>query len=162
MNLASAIMRVGVGGAFVLLAGGLAAEVELSTEVQRVEVVFADDQMQTRLVDAASAAPGDELRYTITFKNASLVALDPGVITITNPIPESTVFVQGTAGGRGSRALFSTDAGLTFLPFDQLTVSTGDLARAASAADVQAIRWTYRRRLAPDAAGRIWFHVRMN
>ena len=50
------------------------------------------------------ALEGDELRYTVTFTNHTEDAVAPNSIVITNPIPESTEYVEGSAFGAGSEA----------------------------------------------------------
>ena len=155
-------IRAVAGALLTLLAGGLGAEVQLSTQVQRVAAAIEGDRLQTRLEDADLVAPGDELRFTITFRNASPVALDPGIIIITNPIPEGAAYLSGSARGRGCRIRFSVDGGRTFLTEAELALSEETAPGAASAAAVQALEWTYRRRLAPSAQGQVWFHVRMD
>lgn len=161
MKPGSAVVRAAAGVLLTLLAAGAGAEVQLSTQVQRVEAVIEDGRMQTRLVDADLVAPGDELRYAITFTNSSRVALPPGIVVITLPIPEGAAYMHGSAGGRGSRIRFSVDGGATFLPIDELTNSEDIVPHPAFAVEVQALEWTYHRRLPPGALGQVWFHVRM-
>ncbi|MEE4383647.1 MAG: hypothetical protein V2J02_16725, partial [Pseudomonadales bacterium] len=75
----------------------------LETAVEKVER-FVDEtgETRTRLVEPASVVPGDELRYTITFANESAEVIDAGTVVITNPVPESTVYLDGSAFGSGT------------------------------------------------------------
>ena len=149
------------------------AEVRLSTTVHRVNSSFTEGgELEFELADAALVAAGDELRYTIAFTNTGLVRVDPGVIVITNPIPESTEYVWDTAGGINARILYRASATAeasfddapaeeAFLPLDELVVTEGALVRSAAAAEVRAIRWIYEALLPPGESSEVWFHVRL-
>ena len=164
--------------ALLILAGlGLAqwtmAEVRLSTAIHRVDGWIEEGgKLEPQLTDAALVAAGDELRYTIAFTNTGLVPVDPGVIVITNPIPESTEYVWDTAGGINARILYRATARAeasfddaseesAFLPLDELVVTEGALVRSAAAAEVRAIRWIYEAFLPPGESSEVWFHVRL-
>jgi len=149
------------------------AEVRLSTTVHRVDGWMEEGgELKARLTDAALVAAGDELRYAIAFTNTGLVPVDPGVIVITNPIPESTEYVWDTAGGINARILYragavaaasAADAAAEdpFLPLAELVVTEDGLLRSAAAADVRAIRWVYEAALPPGESSEVWFHVRL-
>ena len=149
------------------------AEVRLSTTVHRVTSSFTEGgELEIELADAALVATGDELRYTIAFINTGLVPVDPGVIVITNPIPESTEYVWESAGGVDARILYrasaaaeaSADGALeegVFVPLDELVVTEGALVRSAAAAEVRAVRWIYETFLPPGESSEVWFHVRL-
>ena len=68
-------------------AGGAGAGVlDLQTVVEKiVEVKAPDGSTKQELVPAAAAVPGDEVVYTVTFKNVGKQTADN--IRITNPIP---------------------------------------------------------------------------
>ena len=149
----------------VLAAAGPAwAEVTLTPEVQKVET-FVDDEgnAQRRLVDADSVVPGDELRYTIRFSNAGSASVDAGSIVITNPLPEDTEYLDGTAFGAGTNITFSTDAGASFGLPEQLTVVREDSVSpvAAEARDYTTIRWEFTPELAPGESSYVSFNVRL-
>lgn len=155
------------------LASWTLAEVRLSATVHRVDGWIEEGGgLQPQLADAALVAAGDELRYTIAFTNTGLVPVDPGVIVITNPIPESTEYVWDTAGGINARLLYHASAVAeasvddaradgAFLPLDELVVTEGALVRSAAAAEVHAIRWIYEAFLQPGESSEVWFHVRL-
>lgn len=168
-------VRLGVAAALcagALAAGPALAEVQLATAVSLVQTFLGEDgQLERRLADPNDAAPGDELRYTITFTNTGVVPVEAGAIVITNPIPESTEYVPGSAGGEGARILFAADgerlgnggadSEAAFAPFDALTLNDGGVERPASATEVRVVRWIYARPLAPGASGEVWFHLRL-
>ncbi|MFK7914015.1 MAG: hypothetical protein AB8B93_08880 [Pseudomonadales bacterium] len=140
------------------------AEVALSNDVQKVETfVDSDGSAQRRLVDVDSVVPGDELRYTIHFVNNGSASVDAGSIIITNPIPDDTEYLDGTAFGSGTNISFSADAGSSFGTPDQLTViPEGSLAPTPAAArDYTTIRWEFTPTLAPGEASHVSFNVRL-
>ena len=149
------------------------AEVRLSTTVHRVSGwIEQGGKLEAQLTDAELVAAGDEVRYTIAFTNTGLVPVDPGVIVITNPIPESTEYVWETAGGLNARVLFRASATARaavdnasvegdFLPLDELVIREGALVRSAAATEVRAIRWIYEAFLPPGESSEVWFHVRL-
>lgn len=138
------------------------AQVDVANTVQKVETYVDDDgQVQRRLVGAHSVVPGDELRYTISFTNAGSGEVDAGSILITNPIPESTEYIDGTAFGTGTEILFSIDQGDTFAEATELTVTAGPDAVSASAQDYTTIQWQFQPELAPGETGHVSFNVRL-
>jgi len=155
------------------LASPAAAEVRLSTSVERVERWITESgELEAKFSSAALVRAGDELRYFITFTNTGLAPVGPGVIVITNPIPESLEYVWDSAGGANVRVLHYASAaasespdgspdGRTFAPLDELVVTEGDMVRVAAAAEVRAIRWIYQAFLPPGESGAVWFHVRL-
>ena len=163
--------------AVVFLATALVAapglgEVRLDTVVHLVQTVVGEaGQIQHKMVDLDLVAPGDELRYTIRFTNTGLVAVDGGAIVITNPLPDSTEYMHGSAGGGGTRILFATDgewpvdegveSAAAFAPFAALVRNDDGAGRPAIAPVVRAIRWIYEPPLPPGASGEVWFHVRL-
>lgn len=153
-------VRWGVAAALcaaALAAGPALAEVQLATAVSLVQTFLGEDgQLERRLADPDDAAPGDELRYTITFTNTGVVPVEAGAIVITNPIPESTEYVPGSAGGEGVRILFTAD-----VEWPGNGGNEGGVEQPASAAEVRAVRWIYARPLAPGASGEVWFHLRL-
>ncbi len=154
--------RVGV-----LLAFGAAltslpatAQVTLATAVSKVETTLdADGRSRRELVPAEAVVPGEELRYTITFENTGGVPVDAGRIVVTNPIPEGTRYVPGSAGGEGTSVEYSTD-GESFGPGEPAAAGPGPDGGAAGG-EVRSIRWTYQEELAPGEASEVFFHVRM-
>lgn len=155
-----------------LVAGPALGEVRLATAVNLVQTLMGEDgQLEQRLVEANGVAPGDELRYRISFTNTGLVPVEGGAVVITNPMPESTEYVPGSAGGEGVRILFTVegewsgnegaDVEAAFVPFDALTLHEGGLERPATGAEVRAVRWIYQRPLAPGDSSEVWFHLRL-
>ena len=145
-----------------LLAADLWAGVELATSVDRVvSITTGEDEIETVLLDAAGVQPGEELRYTIEFTNTSTEIIDPGIVVITNPIPESVEYLEGTAVGDDSEILFSVDGGASFASADRLTVVEGGVRLPAEARHYTAIRWIYGGILGSGEGGSVAFDVRL-
>lgn len=138
-----------------------AAQVTLENSVQKVETFVNEaGEPQRRLVDAGSVVPGDELRYTITFTNDGGETVDAGSVVITNPIPEETEYLDGTAFGSGTDIVFSVD-GENFAAPEALTVIQAGVETPASAKDYTSIRWVFRPALEPGETGNVSFSVRL-
>jgi uncharacterized repeat protein (TIGR01451 family) len=170
-----------------LLAPAAAADVTLSTRVEKVESILdASGNVQRRLISAQGVLPGEELRYTITVSNDSEMLVSEGRVVVTNPIPDGTAYLPGTAGGADCLIEVSGD-GETFaeegadllltaaegsLPAEGSLSAEGSLpaegsaaggagASSPSGARVSDIRWTLERDLEPGATHDVFFHVRM-
>ena len=153
----SALMLPGL-----LFATGLWAGVELETSVYRVvRLTTGDDEIETRLFEAAAVRPGEELRYTIEFTNTGTEIIDPGIVVITNPIPEAVEYLDGTAVGDDTEILFSVDGGVSFSSPERLTVVEDGARLPAAPRHYTTIRWTYGGILGPGEGGTVAFDVRL-
>lgn len=135
------------------------AEVTLTTQAHRV----AGAETATgaaALEPVTEVFPGDVIRYTIVFTNDSAQDVAAGSVAITNPLPEGTVYVDGSATGDSTRITFSAD-GETFAEPGALMVTDASGSRRATAADYRSIRWAYGPRLPAGASGRVSFDVRI-
>jgi uncharacterized repeat protein (TIGR01451 family) len=148
--------------ALAVVSGAAAAEVVLDTAVSKVETTLdAGGQVKRELLPAEDVVAGEELRYTITFTNESGTAVDAERIVITNPIPEGTRYVAGSAGGPGSRVEFSTDGENFTVSEPAGAADPGTAGGNAAAPPVESLRWTYQQALPPEESGEVFFHVRM-
>ena len=137
-------------------------DVELTHRVEKIEAFVSDGGVQeARLVAAEQVFEGDELRYTITFTNQTGEVVAPNSVVITNPIPESTEYVEGSAFGSGARVEFSTDDGKSFAPPEGLRLRDDEDERTALPTDYTTIRWFYGPPLLPDQQSHVFFRVRM-
>ena len=139
--------------------GAAQAEVMLTTGVMKV--VAMPDGSGSRveqLQEAETVLPGDVLRYTIVFSNQSPQDVAPGSIVITNPLPEGTEYLAGSAVGRNTVISFSLD-GENFASPEALVVVEGAARRPAAAADYRSIRWTFEPRLAAGDSGQVSFDL---
>ncbi len=138
------------------------AQIALESQVQKVEHIEHDDgQVETRLVDADSVVPGDELRYTISFRNEGDEPIDPNSIVITDPLPRATRYIDGTAFGAGARVTYSVDRGQSFADPEALYVESNGTRRQATPEDYTAIRWEFEPGLEPGEASHVSFNVQL-
>lgn len=154
------------------LAAEAVAEVTLATTVDKVETTLdTGGRVKRQLVPAESVVPGEELRYTIRFTNESDTLVDAGRIVITNPVPDGTRYLAGSAAGESSVVEFSLD-GETFDTQEPAAESASpapetqnpgaqSAERTADSAGVHSIRWTFQKDLAPGESSAVFFHVRM-
>jgi uncharacterized repeat protein (TIGR01451 family) len=126
------------------------AGLELATRVEKIVAGSADKaEARTKLVPADELAPGDELVITVTFLNTTQHALDG--VRITQAIPPSMRYVQGSGVGPGSEVLYSVDGGATYGQPNELGVVTaGNVRHVATADEYTHVRWLIK---APLAAG---------
>ncbi len=134
------------------------AEVTLSTTVERIAGTQSTDMSAPPTGTLTEVLPGDVLRYTIVFQNTSSQDVAAGSVVITNPLPEDTVYVEGSAAGDRTSVTFSVD-GETFAAPEALVVGEGAAARAADSADYRAIRWTYQPLLAAGETSEVSFEL---
>jgi uncharacterized repeat protein (TIGR01451 family) len=172
--------------AWLLTAASAFGEVTLDTEVAKVASTLGDNgRVQRELVPVEEVVPGEELRYTIKFTNASETPVDAERIIITNPIPDGTRYVPGSAGGDDARVEYSAD-GENFSSAEPADVgseppgsgtepasASSDPAggasgagftadgEAAAAKGLHSLRWTYQQDLPPGRSSEVFFHVRM-
>jgi uncharacterized repeat protein (TIGR01451 family) len=129
--------------------------------VQKEEVsIDLSGARTTKLVDAATVVPGDEVIYTVTFHNISGEPAEN--VVITNPLPAELTYVDGSAFAPGAETVFSVDGGKTFASPDALTVSENGEERSATANDFTHIRWVMRNELAAGMQGMSQFRAQLN
>lgn len=145
-----------------LLSAPAGAQVTLATSVDKlVRVTAADGELETLLLDADRVRPGEELRYTIEFTNTSAEFIDPGIVVITNPIPEAAEYLAGSAGGADTEVLFSVDSGNSFARPEELTVIEDGVRLLALPGHYTTVRWIYGGILGPGEGGSVFFDVRL-
>ncbi|MBE9516743.1 MAG: DUF11 domain-containing protein [Proteobacteria bacterium] len=132
--------------------------IEIKIEVKKVEITTVYGEKKVREVEAKTVVPGDELLYTVFFKNIDRVPVDN--IAINDPIPDATRYKEGSAFGAGTEITFSVDGGKSYAKPDDLTVTNkkGE-TRKAQAEDYTNIQWVFRPKLAPGKTGTAQFRV---
>ncbi len=137
------------------------AQIELNT-VAEIEVTETDKQGKKVVKRTApeTVIPGTEVIYTITAKNTGNEPASN--IKITNPIPEQTVYVDGSAFGAGTAISYSVDGGKSYDQAQKLKVKdkAGKL-RPAKAEDYTHVRWTLQFELKPNQEAPVWYRVRV-
>jgi len=110
----------------------------------------ADGSKRSTLAPASKVLPGHEVVYTVTFENVGHDAASD--VIVTNPVPEHTSYVPGSAFGPGTDLLFSTDGGHSFASAGALEVHGADgSVRAAGPEDYTHIRFVLKNSLTPGA-----------
>ncbi|MDX1814319.1 MAG: hypothetical protein R3239_00020, partial [Thermodesulfobacteriota bacterium] len=98
---------------------GQKPELVLALSVQKkVDVEGEDGKTKTEWREVESTGPGDVLRYTIRYENKGKG--EAREAKIVDPIPPSTSYISGSAGGDDAAVTFSLD-GKTFQPPTLLT-----------------------------------------
>ena len=141
---------------------GQGGSIELQTTVQkRVQQILDNGKIETLLVPAGMIVPGDTVVYTIEARNLS-AERDAERVVITDPIPDHTRYVDGSAQGEGAQIFFSVDGGMRFDVPDKLQVVAEDgSVRAAQAGDYTHIRWVFRDSLAPAETRAVRFFAQL-
>lgn len=114
---------------------------ELKTVVAKLEQrVDETGKVETALVPVETALPGDEVVYTVSFRNVGAQAAEN--IQITNPIPAEMRYVADTAFAPGLEVTYSIDGGASYAPADALVVADEyGGTRVATAEEYTHIRW---------------------
>lgn len=115
---------------------------EIEAEKQITRVTEAGEK-ETVYVPADNVAPGDEVRYRITYTNSGDSAARN--VNVDNPIPEGTRYQSDSAWG-GAERLFSIDNGATYKRPSSLTWqrrnNQGEQQQeTASPEQYNAVRW---------------------
>ncbi len=143
---------------YIITAGQARADqkghIELKMVVEQ-EVTVANEygEKTVERTGAKLVLPGDEVIYTITYRNiGEKEATD---VVISNPIPEHMIYIAGTALGDGTDIIYSVD-GSHFGTADKLKVELplpdgGE--RPATAQDYSHIRWILKMPVAPGKTG---------
>ncbi len=133
---------------------------QVQTVVQKEEVIVGENgEEKILLVDAKTVIPGDEVIYTVTFRNISNDAAEN--VVITNPIAADLEYVDGSAFGPGSEIVFSVDGGTVFAAASELSVSEDGVARPAEARDFTHIRWQMQNEIPAGSQGVARFRARL-
>ncbi len=143
-------------------AHGEGGAIELQTTVEkRLQRMLPSGKVETTFAPAATVVPGDTVAYTIEARNLSADQAAERVV-ITDPIPDHTHYVDGSARGEGAEVLFSVDGGMRFDTAEQLRVKAEDgSVRAATARDYTHIRWVFRDSLAPSETRAVRFFAQL-
>jgi len=136
---------------------GIALSMAVSEEIEEVNMV---GNKITRLVDANSVVPGDRLVYVTTVKNRSQQSAEN--VSIINPVPAHTTYLEGSAQGDRATVTFSIDDAKHFDSAKNLTVTdeNGD-SRPAITTDYTHIRWVLNSLPAKTEAD-VLFRARLN
>lgn len=137
------------------------AAIELKT-IAEIEIteIGSKGTKKIKRVPATKVIPGKEVIYTITATNTGEQAASK--IKIKDPIPEHTIYVDGSAAGKNTVITFSVNGGKTYSKEKKLFVKNaeGKLVQAV-AKDYTNIRWTFESELKPNQSASVWFRARV-
>lgn len=136
------------------------AEVTLTNSVfEVVTITNKDGSKQDKWQEPDKLLPGERVGYQIEVNNLGNEAADD--IVIANPIPEHTVYIQGSAKGLNTTIEFSVDNGKTFALPAQLFVEKEGKRVQATAADYTQVRWKLNQPLAAGASSTVQYIVKI-
>lgn len=117
---------------------------------QEVVEIDSNGKKRIRTVPAETVVPGEEVIYTIFFKNTSNTAL--GNIAVTDPIPSDMRYIAGSAFGSGTSISYSVDGGNNYGQPTELQVQERQTGRVRMARpdDYTHIKWLYQNTLKPS------------
>ncbi len=143
------------GAAATAAAGDAPGGIELRATAEVEVPVAADDGAVTiHREPAVKVVPGDEVVYTMHYRNAADDAADD--VVITNPLPAHMTLMRTGGLPPAVSLTFSVDGGRTFGALGRLEVSGQDgRPRPATAADCTHLRWNFTRPLAPGETGSV-------
>lgn len=136
-------------------------KIEISIKTEKEVTLEEDGKQLVKRVATDEIEPDSNLFYVLSYVNSGdEVARN---VVITDPIPENTRYVSGSASGDGSEIDFSIDDGKSFKKPSMLTYEVrnkdGSLSqKSASAEQYTHIRWIVES-IPPGASGEVGFQV---
>jgi len=136
------------------------AQVELKTEMYKViEVPIENGASKIEWIQPNSITPGDRVGYRLIVENkGDKLAKD---IVLNNPVPENTLYVDGSARGANSSIVFSVDQGKTFAKPEKLFIQKDGKKLPATAKDYSNIRWILNSALKAGEKGSVQYVVQV-
>ncbi|MEX0940957.1 MAG: hypothetical protein WD002_00260, partial [Pseudomonadales bacterium] len=142
------------------------ADPDLSIQMvaEREITVIENGQEVTRRVPTLQIESGSDLYFTLKIVNQGDEAA--ANVVVDNPIPEDTLYVDGSAGGKDADILFSVDNGETYaaageLQYEFTTFSGEKEMRRASPEQYTDIRWVVAN-IGPGEDEELYFKVKVN
>jgi len=138
-------------------------EVVITVDAKQKVVVEKNGEKVTKLIEAKDVTPGSVLIYQLHYKN---IGDSPAIgAALVNPIPDNTLYIDGSAFGAGSSIDFSIDDGKHYkkpsLLTYQVKISDGKVEkRVASPEQYTHIRWTVAK-IPAGKSGEASFQVRV-
>lgn len=134
------------------------SEIELKNEAFKVVTITSGNGATSEQWQAPDKMlPGDKVGYQISFENLGDEAATG--IVIANPIPDNTVYVDGSAKGLNTDIEFSTDGGKIYAQPSALLVDKNGERVQATTADYTHVRWTLNKPLAIGAESSVQYAV---
>ncbi len=141
-----------------------APDLKIQMAAEKEIVVIEEGREVTRRVPTLEIESGSTLFFTLRIsnegdENATNVVVD-------NPIPEETIYVDGSAGGENTRIQFSIDNGESFAVADELvyqfTTFNGEKQERKAKPEMYTnVRWVVED-VQPGAREELFFQVKVN
>lgn len=139
-----------------LAATATAADLTAVQTVQKViQTVDESGAMIETLEDAVTVAPGDTVVYSLEYAYTGDEAAEG--VTLTMPVPEEVVLLEGSEMKAGTVVTYSIDGGETFSSRDALVVGAGEESRAAMADEITHVKWMFEDDVPAGSEGAISF-----
>lgn len=136
------------------------AEVIAKSIVEKeIEVTTPEGKKVKQRVAVKGAAPGEEVIYTTTVTNSG--DKPAASVVVTNPVPEHTAYIGGSAQGANTEIAFSIDGGKVFATSDKLIVKKDGVERLALPSEYTHIRWSYKVELAAGQSSEVGFKTQV-
>jgi len=143
---------------FLLAGPSFAAGLSAEQVIERMIVTESEDgSTEVELVPAETVTPGDELVYSLNFRNDGVESAENVVLTV--PVPPEVNYVENSASTDDAVVAFSADGGKSFSPRGDLEVVVDGEKRAALAGEITHVRWTFRDKINPGSSGTLEFHA---
>ena len=119
--------------------------------------IDADGQQVRTYVPAEEVAPGDEVRYSLTYANEGADAAEK--VRLTMPVPSEVTYIEASADDAVSEVTFSADGGQSFSAREELVMVSDDGARLATAEEITHIQWTFIEPIPAASTGDVSFRA---
>ncbi len=135
-----------------------AAEI-IARQVVEQEIVRKNPNGSVSLerVEAGKVAPGEEVIYSVRFRNESPEPASDLVMVM--PVPDEVSYVEGSTGGAPSRVTFSADGGASYLTRGKLTVRVDGVERPATSDEITHVKWTLTEAVSANGEGEVFYRA---
>jgi len=140
-----------------------AAEIKLSITAEKEVMVKEANRDVKKRMPAKTIEPGEIIIYTIRYSNRG--DEEATNVDVKNPVPNNTVYVSGSARGKGADITFSADGGKSFGKASSVTYqvkkSSGKaVTRKAGPENYTHVRWVIAR-VKAGKSGELEYRVRV-
>ncbi len=131
----------------------------IARQVVEQEIVQknANGTVSLERIEAGKVAPGEEVIYSVRFRNDS--AEPAGDLVMVMPVPEEVAYVEGSTGGEPSIVTFSADGGRSYLTRGKLTVRIDGVERPATGDEITHVKWKLTQPVAANGEGEVFYRA---
>jgi uncharacterized repeat protein (TIGR01451 family) len=136
-------------------------KLEIAISAEKEVTVTRGGKETTKRIPAVDTHKGDILVYTVRYSNkGDAPAVNAAIV---DPLPQGTVYLLDSAGGKDATVTVSVDGGHQFQPPPakiKLTRPDGSVVEETALADQHShVRWLITRPVPPGGSGTLWFKV---